>query len=212
MNNPGFPFSTPTLAMEFPSRLDLLSRPRLLVLIPVDADYSAATRRLWELANACGGHIQLLGLCKDAGQEPALRRELVIIASLLRDGKVSADWNVEYGTNWVEVVKRNRQAGDLIVCFAEQHMGLLHRPLSQILESNVKAPVYILSGFTSQTSKSNKLAQILAWLGSLAFIVGFGILQANVVQLSVGWVQSTLLVLSIIPEFWLIWVWNSLFE
>jgi hypothetical protein len=45
----------------------------------------------------------------------------------------------------------------------------------------------------------------------MAIIIGFGVLQARVVQLPEGWLQSVLLILSIIPEFWLIWVWNSLF-
>ncbi len=151
---------------------------RLIVLIPADSDYQAATRRIWELANAMGSRVQFLGLCRDAAQEPNLRRGLVTMSALLQAGRVSAEAKVEIGTNWVNVVKRNYQTGDMIVCFAEQNVGLLHRPLSQILYAKLNAPIYILSGLS----------------------------------LSQDWAQTTLLILSVIGEVWLIWGWNSLFS
>lgn len=192
-------------------KADLKSAHHLIVLIPMDIDYNAATRRIWELSNATGMHVRLLGLCKNAEEEPRFRRGLVSMASLLQDGGICAEVKVDIGTNWPDAVTANYEAGDVIVCFAEQRTGLLHRPLSQILESNFKATVYILSGLAPQTSKTNRLLQISAWLGSIGIIIGFGVLQATVIQLPQGWLQSTLLVLSIVPEFWLIWFWNSLF-
>jgi hypothetical protein len=118
---------------------------------------------------------------------------------------------VNLGTNWLDIVKTSYKADDMIVCFAGQPTGFLRKPLSQILEANFKATVYILSGLTPQKSKPNRLLQLGAWLGSTVIILGFGILQARVIQLPEGWLQSVLLILSILPEFWLIWVWNSLF-
>ena len=183
----------------------------LLVLVPTTIDYSAATRRIWELANATGMNVQLLGLCKDAAEESGLRRELITMASLLQDGKIAAEVKIDIGTNWLDVVKYNAKANDMLVCFAEQRTGLLRRPLSQILQSNLKATVYIISGLTPQKTKPNRLLQISAWLGSSAIILSFGALQANLVRLPEGWLQSTWLILSIIPEFLLLWFWNGLF-
>jgi hypothetical protein len=207
-------------------KLDLLSTPladtpgpdsnlgclsRLLVLVPASADYSAATRRIWELSQATATHVRLLGLCEDSAVEPALRRGLVTMASLLQDGGISVEAKVDIGTNWVDAVKTHYETGDMIVCFAEQRTGLLRKPLSQVLESNLKATVYILSNLVSQRSKSNPLSQVSAWLGFIAIIIGFGILQATIVQYPEGWLQNILLILSTIPEFWLIWVWNHRF-
>lgn len=184
---------------------------RLIALVPSGIDYSAATRRIRELANTTGMNIQLLGLCKDAAEESNLRRELITMASLLQDGKTVVETRVDVGTNWPEVVRTSYRAEDILVCFAEQRTGLLRRPLRQILGSNFKATVYIVSGLTPQKSRPNRLLQIGAWLGSIAIILGFGLLQAKIVQLPEGGLQSVLLVLSIVPEFWLIWIWNSLF-
>lgn len=194
-----------------PVNTTLETARRLIVLLPADIDYSAATRQIWELTNATGMHVQLLGLCEDRVQEPALRRTLVGMASLLQDSRICAEAKVDIGTNWMAVVKSNYRPGDAIVCFAEQRTGLLHRPLSQVLESNFKATVYILSSPVPQKVKSNALSQISAWLGFIVIIIGFGVLQANIVQLPKGWLQGVLLTLSLLPEFLLIWVWNGRF-
>jgi hypothetical protein len=192
---------------------DLESARRLIVLVPKDMDYSSATRRLWELANATSMQIQLLGLCKDAAEEPGLRRGLVTMASLLQDGRMVVETRVETGTNWVDAVKRNYQAGDMVVCCAEQRAGLLQKPLSQILQSDLNVPLYILSGlYLQDDSRSNWPAQTAAWLGSIAIIVAFLILQSRINLLTGDWSQTILMLLSTAVEVWAIWFWNSLFE
>jgi hypothetical protein len=186
---------------------------RLIVLVPdLEWDYIPAVHRIWELANTQHARVLLLSLCKDSKRELSLRRALVILCAMLQDGRIPVETNVEIGTNWVDVVKRNYQAGDMIVCFAEQRAGLLHKPLSQILESNLTIPVYIVSGVPIPKPKSIWLAQVSAWLGSMGIIVGFGLLQAKIMQMPEGWFQNVLLILSIIPEFWLVWVWDNLFS
>jgi hypothetical protein len=145
-------------------------------------------------------------------EEPSLRRQLVTISALVGDGRVVAEAKVEIGTNWVNAVKRNYQAGDMIVCFAEQRAGILHKPLSQILESKLNMPVYILSGlYTQDSPRSNPFAQISAWMGSIGIIIGSSLLQIRIAATPQDWAQTTLLILSVVFEAWLIWVWNSLF-
>ena len=186
---------------------------RLIVLISPDIDYHAVTHRLWELANTTGMSIQFLSLFKDAAQEPGLRRGLATLVALVQDGRVSAESKVEFGTNWVDFVKRNYQTGDMIVCFAEQRAGLLHRPLSQILRSNLNGTVYILSGLYPQNlSRSNWLSQLIAWLGSFGIIAGAAILQIRIISMPQDWGQTTLMILSVMVELWLIGVWNGLFS
>ena len=182
---------------------------RLIVIVPEDLDCSAASRRILELARATGMQVQLLSLCGDAAEELGFRRRLVTIASLVQDGRTRVDVKVEHGTNWVDAVKKTYETGDVIVCFAEQRTGPLHKPLSQILESNFKATVYILSSFISEKSGRSRFSQVGAWAGFVGIIICFGILQANIIQLQEGWAQNVLLILSTISEFWLIWVWND---
>ena len=187
---------------------------RLLVLIPdADLDYAAATRRVWELANNMGARIQFIALCKDEKQESSLRRQLVIMTAMVQDGEVSAEAKVEIGNNWVNVVRSNWQAGDVIVCFAEQRAGILHRPLSQILRANLDIPTYILSDlYAIGPSRPHGIFLIALWIGFVAILGGSFLLQIRISALPRDWAQTTLLILSVIAELWLIWVWNKLFS
>jgi hypothetical protein len=134
------------------------------------------------------------------------------MCAMLQRGIVSAEAKVEIGRNWVDVVKRNYQTGDMIVCFAEQRAGFLQKPLSQILDSNLTVPVYIVSGVHIPMPKSHWFGQVTKWIGLIGIIIGFCMLEVKIVQLPKDWFQNILLLLSVIPEFRLIWVWNNLFR
>jgi len=189
-----------------------VSAGRLIVLVPSDLDYSSLTRLVWELAIATCKHVQFLGLCQDMAEEPSLRRHLVTMSALVGDTRVTAEAKVEIGMSWVDLVKANYQAGDVIVCFAEQRAGLFHRPLGQILESTLGATVYILSGVYAQsTARSSWLSQIIVWMGSFGILAGFFWLQVRISQLPKDPAQTVLFILSAAVEIWLIWVWNSIF-
>ena len=202
--------TSPSLTSAPASLSEFEPARRLIVLVPdMESDYMPAIHRIWELANAWHACVLLLSLCKDTKQELSFRRGLITMCAMLQDGHVLAEVKIEMGTNWVDLVNRNYQTGDLIVCFAEQRAGLLHKPLSQILQSNLNIPIYIISGRHLPKPKSKLLSQTMAWAGFLGIMIGFFLLQINIVQVSKGGLQSILLILSIIPEFWLIWVLNS---
>jgi hypothetical protein len=194
------------------SHKDLSAAHRLVVLLPANTDFSAATQRVGALARSTGMHIQLLGLCEEAAEAPRLRRELITMASLLQGERICAEANVEVGTNWIELVKANYADGDMLVCLPEERPGLFRKPLSQIVESNFKATVYVLSDLAPQKPRAHRLLRMSMWLGVIAVIAGFGILQTKIVQVAAGGLQNLLLLLSLIPEFGLIWVWDSWFR
>ena len=187
------------------------SARRLIVLIPAGSNQASETHRIWKLADATGARVLLLGLCRALAEEPGLRRQLVTMAALMGNSRVSAETKVEIGTSWVNAVRSSYQAGDRIVCFAEHREGLLNRPMQQILEAKLNVSVYVLSELQPQRSRPRWLERVIPWPGSIVIIAGFGILQARIAQLPSDWFQTVLFILSILFEFWLIWVWNSLF-
>jgi hypothetical protein len=185
---------------------------RLIVLIPPDSDATNVTRRICKLATDTNSDILLLGMCKDINQELALRRDLVTVSALIRDAKIFVEIKVEVGTNWLDAVRRNYQEGDALVCIAEQQIGIRRRPLSQILQSTLKAPLYILSEAKATQAQSNVISQLMIWPGFLGIITGFFVLQVKVAQLPKDWLQTLFFILLLIPEFGLLWVWNSIFS
>jgi hypothetical protein len=186
----------------------------LIVLVPnVEADLAAATRRVWELANAGDGRVRFIGLYENTVQELILRRQLVNMSAMVGNGgRIYAETELVFGRDWVEVVRSRWQAGDMVMCFSEQRIGPLNRPLSQVLQSNLDVPVYILSGLDPQNDlRSSWPAPIAAWAGSIAIIFGFFVLQVRIDHLATGPVHIILLLLCIPVEVWMIWAWNSLF-
>jgi len=206
---------TSSVSLIYPtgSFKELEAARRSIVLIPANVDYAEVTHRVWELANAFECQILLLSLCTDEAQESSLRRQLITMSAMIQDGKVCAEARVAIGSSWVEALRSDLHDDDMIVCFAEQRTGLLHRPLSQILRSRLNNPVYILSVLHPQNLPPlNWHSQMMVWLGSMGILVGAFLLQIRIVSMSGYWVQTILLILSVIAETGLIGVWNSLFE
>lgn len=202
-----------SLDLPIASQSDLEPARRLVVLIPsLEVDLTALTHRVWELASVTGAHIKFLSLCGDMVQEPSLRRKLVTMSAIVKDDNVSADAEVIFGRNWVDAVKSRQQQGDMVVCCAEQRAGLLQKPLSQILQSDLDVPLYVLSGLYPQTdARSNWTTQAVAWIGFIVILLGFFTLQVKIDQFAKDWTMI-LQVLSTIVELWLILVWNNLFK
>jgi hypothetical protein len=205
--------NSPVFTLSPPSYLKPEHGRRLIVLVSEsEADIAGAARKIWELANAFGCRIQFLGLCKDQAYEPSLRRQIIALSTIVGDGRLSVESKIEFGSNWLDVVKSNWHEGDLIVCFAEQHIGFAKRPLSQILESNLSAVVYVLSGFLqSEQPRLNWLPSTAMWAGAIGIIVGFLWMQVKLTQLPQDWAHTLLLYISLLAEFGVVALWNSLF-
>ncbi len=206
--------SSPTLTVSPASFSDLQPVRRLIVLVPEsEVDSALAARNIWELANTLESRVQFLGLSKDAEHEPSVRRQVVTLSAMVEDENISIESKIEIGSDWLSVVKSEWHEGDVIVCYAEQRAGLPRRPLSQILESNLNATVYVLGGFHQEVQmRSSWIFNAMAWTGSIGIIIGFFLLQSKLIQLSTDWAYSTLLYISLFAEVGSIWAWNNLFE
>lgn len=206
--------SPPSLTVSPASFPRLEPARRLIVLVPEsDMDTTFTARKIWELANTLECGIQFLGLSKDAAHEPGLRRQLVTLSAMVGYENISVESKIEIGNDWLSVVKSNWREGDMIVCFAGQSSGLARRPLSQMLESNLKATVYVLTDLDQQNEhlRSSWVTTAIAWAGSIGIILGFFWLQSMLIRPPTDWAHNTLLYISLFAEVGLIWIWNSLY-
>ena len=205
VNSPALTLSTPSYSEPEPGHC-------LIVLVPEsEADTSGAARRIWELANALGSRVQFLGLCSDEVREPSLRRQIIAMSTMVGGGSVSVESKIEFGNNWLGFVKSHWNKGDVVACFAEHRTGFTNRPLSQILESNLNAMVYVLPEFHLERPRPAWISSAVSWVGSIAIIALFFWGQAKITQMPQDWAHTSLLYLSIFAEVGLIWLWNSLF-
>jgi hypothetical protein len=134
------------------------------------------------------------------------------MSAMVKDDNISTETDILFGKDWLAVVKSRSRPGDMVVCFAEQHANGSSQTLGRILQTNLEAPLYIVSGLRPDNkADSNWLAQFVAWSGSIALIFGFFLLQVKIDHIGKDWTHLTLLLLTIPAELWLIWMWNNLF-
>ena len=185
---------------------------QLLVLIPdTDADLTPVASRVWEMAGVNGAHVRFLSLFDEAAREPGLRRRLTTLSAQVNDGRVTSDVEVIPGRDWVPAVRSRWQAGDMVICLSDHRTGLRQRPLSQILGSDLDLPLTVLSGITPlEQGRTKWYTQAAVWAGLIAILIGFCLLQARIIQTAGEW-SMVLLLGSILVEFGVLWLWNSLF-
>jgi hypothetical protein len=89
--------------------------------------------------------------------------------------------------------------------------GLWRKPLGQALVSDLNTPVYLFSGFYPElpTPSASLTTRALSWLIPLAILAGFFLIQVQIDQAVTGWLRTTLLSLSIVAEFGMVWIWNQ---
>ncbi|MBX3038385.1 MAG: hypothetical protein KF758_15840 [Anaerolineales bacterium] len=184
---------------------DLKPARRFVVLIPpFDINLSAFAHRVWELANATGSHILLLGQFDEAQKESKLRRDVTTLSAILKNESILVESNISFGRDWIHLIRNHLHKGDMLVRVAEHKINSL--------ESQIDLQIYILSDLVSQKdANSNLLSQLTSIAGSLAIIVGFFMLQVRIIDLTKDGIRTLFLLISLPIGFGFLWAWNSLF-
>lgn len=201
------PISTPVPASELPAPIR-----RLVVLTPwLDADLTPMAGRVWQLAEAAGVSVLFLGMSNEAAREASLRRKLITLAAMLKEGGIHAEAEMLRATDWVEALKPHLVPGDMLVCMAEQRTGLMQRPLGELLRASLGMPLTILSGLSPALDARPKWGtRLAAWGGLIAIVLLFCLLQAGILMYLKEWTTGGLLV-SLAAEYGLISFWNRRF-
>jgi hypothetical protein len=187
---------------------------RLIVLFPAsEIDTPNLSHRIWEIAQSFQLNVLLLGLFNHFEEEAQLRRKMITMAAMIKDPNISAEIMIENGNDWVKQVRKVCETGDIVACYTGHRVGLMRKPLDQILRSSLDIPVYILAGTqTIKNSRPTFLSQLYSWSGSLALIGGFFWVEVKLVQLPQDWRHTALIYVCIFMEIPLILMWNSLFS
>jgi hypothetical protein len=158
--------------------------------------------------------VLLLSLCTSVTDELYLQRRLINLTALLRDPRIEVDYQIHYGTDWLQCVKSVLGEGDMILCPAEQEVGWQHKPLTMVL-SQLPVPIWTLAG-SSQPNvvppRPHWLSTVGFWTGSLAILGGFFYVHSRIVLMPDELTKNITLGLSFLVELGSLYLWNLLFS
>ena len=214
MNHLDSKLRTPFSSISPASHSDPGPARRLIVLFPAaEMDTPNLSHQIWEIAHTSRLNVLLLGLFNDFDKEAQLRRKMITLAAIIKSPNISTDIMIEQGNDWVKQVKKVCQAGDIVACYAGHKVGLMRKPLDQVLRTVLDTPVYIIAGAQPlENSKPTFSSQVYSWAGLLAIIGGFFWVEVKLVQLPQDWGHTALIYVCIFLEIPLILMWNSLFS
>jgi hypothetical protein len=131
---------------------------RILLLLPnADLNEAMLARALWTLAGAHHASVHVIALIDDWADEGQVRLRVALLLALLRGSGIQPVEHYEKDTvDWISIVRRMYQPGDVVVCHAEQqlpvnnggvphlsplstHIAMLHIPVCE-LHGAIKHP------------------------------------------------------------------------
>ena len=184
---------------------------KLIVVMPDIAEEVSLAGRILELAGAHDLRVLLLGICPERAGELELRRKLVILAAFIGDQGLPVDIKVENGKDWLGKIAAVWDEGDLLACYAGEKFGRQRNSLSDVLSSDLDIPIYVLSGLDAPCRSGNSLlSQVVSWIGSIIVIAGFLWFQIKLGQPGNNAAYPVWLMVSVLAEIAVIWLWNSL--
>jgi len=188
---------------------------RLVILVPGQGlEAPALTQWLASPVSLHQPSILFLSVVQSLNEEPCARLQLLDLTALTSGFPIKVESELIMGKSWVDAVCEVRQPGDLVVCHAGQTISVpdaARYPLSVALSNRLDAPVLVLTGLYRESLHHPRTrATEAAWWGvALALVAAFGVPQAWISQHVMGWAHQILLILSVLAEVGLLWIWNQ---
>ena len=198
-----------------PADTNMASRSGERLVIPLldaDIENSQLAQRIYRLAISMHSHVLLIGISPNHFEEASVRRQLVALAADIQERNVYVDTLILGGVSWMKKMEEIISPGDMIVIQAKEELSTEGRSRSHNFASRFQAPIYILSALKLPRSKHHGiLSQFIIWLVAIGIMAGFFLIQVKIGLLPKDWAHTTLLGVSVLIEFGLIMVWNSMF-
>jgi hypothetical protein len=191
---------------------------QLLVLLPnAEINEAQLAHTLWTLAGEHHASVHILALINDWADEAQVRLRVALLIALLHGSGIEPAEHYERdSTDWISIVRRLYQPGDVIVCHAEQTLPLNNgrlpphfSPLSTHI-AMLHMPVCELRGAIKQMPAMTLRRAIRVWGLPLFIIFGSVALEILFMRWARDWVewsrQSVLLAYTAAEIFMIVWL------
>ena len=187
---------------------------RLVILVPGQGlEVLALAQWIATSVSPIQPGVLLLSVAQNWDEEPCTRLHLSDLIALTRKLPIRVESELIMGQQWTDAVCEVWQPGDLVVCHAGQTIstpGAARYSLGVALSNWLDAPVLVLTGLYREPLPSSRpyVMEVTWWGVALAMLAAFGALQIWITQHVMGWANQILLILSVLAEVGLIWIWN----
>ena len=201
--------------MSVPATLQSsLPAKRLVVLVPPNVDELLLARRIWALALKQRRDVLYVAQVRDADEEARWQRGLAQLAAITRDDRLKVATRLSFQSSWPKALREFVQPGDVIVCLAGQTVRRFGRtavPLQSQLTAEYGAAVHVLDGLDMPPQATRReVWPVIREAMPVAIIAAFLEFQMWAsAQLTRGAAGTSVLALSVVVEFSLIWLWVS---
>jgi len=193
-------------------------KKRLIVLLPESlAGKAELARTVHQLALQNGADVLYLTLVDDDEKKLTVAREMATMKAITADHGLLANSRLVATGSWLTMLRETCRVGDIVVCHAEQTVrdGVFStRPMNYFLQETLSVPVITLAGYYRPRNEHIKalLNNLLIWVGFLAIVVAFTLLEFSLDSAIHGAIHTILLVLLVMVEFGAVLAWNNLFH
>lgn len=189
---------------------------RLIVLVPENLlGNTELMNKVYRMATREEREVFFLALVDGSTQLLAATRSVATLKALVSGGRINAGSQVVEASHWLPALREIFRPGDVIVCQAEQQVrsGFLRTvPVSDFVREHMKAPVRTISGFYRpvRMQMQHWLGNIVYWVGLLAIIVSFFMLEVRLEQGVHGIARTVLLIVLLIAALGAGIIWNKI--
>ena len=177
-------------------------------------DEAEVAQKIASLAQPHHLAVLFLAVIESAMQEPAAYHRLANLSAMTGAFSIENETRLVIGGNWIREIQEVWQAGDQIICHAEQTImdrEMNQVPLNAALSIAMNAPVIVLTGLYTekQPRQRTRLSELKWWSVALVFLIALGGMMFFVSQATSGWVESAFLFLTFLMIILMIWLWNK---
>ena len=191
-------------------------KKRLIVLLPeILAGKAELARAVHQLALQNGADVLYLTLINDDENNLTVAREMATMKAITADNGLLVNSRLVATNTWLKLLRETYRVGDIVVCQAEQTVrdGIFStRPVSEFLQETLSIPVITLVGYYRPRNELIQavLNNLLTWVGFIAILAAFSLLEFNLDSAIHGATHTILLVLLVMVEFGAVLAWNNL--
>jgi hypothetical protein len=192
---------------------NLTTSGKLLVLVPEDElDETRYARKARALAEAQKLNIRFIGLIQSQEMESQMRRKLVTLSGIAGSESVAADFMEIDSSSWVEIIRKESNSQDFILCPEEFNADSFLNNENCDLRVEMAGKIYLAPGMMPserQERLERATRNVLNWIGILAIItVGF-LLEVNFDRQTVGLARTLTEIIVFTAEIGILWWWNT---